>query len=194
MDADALARVQAHFAALENQPFGNVESVSGRTLQPFSLAGQRAAGNLLAKALRALGAGDESKAGAYVDRAARLPFDPHEQMFPAAGEGTMALFSLVVDALEECEEDDVSWLEAARHAAASADEVGKCELRHTLQAIEADYQLTRRERAALRRLRDSLPEGMELRDRRGDPDELADLIMSVLAVCRDYQTAFDAAG
>ena len=85
-------------------------------------------------------------------------------------------------------------MEAARYAAASAEEVGKCELRHTLQAIDADYQLTRRERAALRPLLDSLPEGMELRERRGEPDELGDLIMSVLAVCRDYQTAFDAAG
>lgn len=31
-----------------NRPFGDVEAVSGRTLQPFSFAGQQAAENLLA--------------------------------------------------------------------------------------------------------------------------------------------------
>ena len=182
-----------YVAAQTDQPFGGAEIVSGRTLQPFSLAGQRAAGNLLAKALRALEAGDRSKAHGYVARAARLPFDRHEEMYPAAGEGTMALFSLVTYALEDCEEDDGTWLEAARSAAALADEVGRIELGYTLQAIDRDYRLNRAERAALRAILDSLPEGTELRDRRADPDELTTLIMSVLAVCRDYRAAFESA-
>lgn len=98
----------------------------------------------------------------------------------------MTLFSLVTDALEDSAEDDSAWLEAARSAADLADETGRIELGHTLRVIDQGYHLGRVERVALREV-----EGTELRECRSDPDELASLIMSVLAVCRDYRAAFE---
>jgi hypothetical protein len=93
-----------------NGPFGDVESVSGRTLQPFSFAGQRAAENLLIKARRALDNNDVDRARAFVDRAVRLPFDEHEGAAPAALAVHMDLFCVVTDALEQAEADDSRWL------------------------------------------------------------------------------------
>src|SRR5680860_1290776 len=100
MDRDVQETLARHWAEQADRPFGNTDSVSGRTLQPFSLAGQQAARNLLTKARRALDAGDPDRAQGFAERAARLPFDRHEGAAPAAIEGHMELYRLVTDALE----------------------------------------------------------------------------------------------
>ena len=88
MDADGADRMDALMAERADRPFGDTDLVTGRALQPFSMAGQAAADNLLTKALRALAQGDEVRARAYVDRACRLPFDRHEETQPAAAEAS----------------------------------------------------------------------------------------------------------
>src|SRR5688572_29610945 len=75
VDADRLDELDRYFAERANAPFGDLELASGRTLQPFSIAGQQAASNLLVKASRALDDSDTERARAYVDRAVRLPYD-----------------------------------------------------------------------------------------------------------------------
>jgi|GEM_PF-832118 len=187
VDADLLRELDRYFAERANAPFGDLELASGRTLQPFSIAGQRAASNLLVKAIRALDNADHARARAYVDRAVRLPYDRHEESHPAAMEAHMALFCLVTDALEDSDEDDTEWLEVAIGVMATADERGCCTMRDVLAAIDDDYELRRQERAALRTAIADMPARPELRDLRLEPQEMGDCVMSVLSVCRDYR-------
>jgi len=189
VDADPLRELDRYFAERANAPFGDLELASGRTLQPFSIAGQRAASNLLVKAGRSLDNGDPGRARAYVDRAVRLPYDRHEESDPAAMEAHMALFCLVTDALEESDEDDSAWLEAAIEVLSTADERGRCTMRDVLAAIAQDYELHRQESASLRAAVADVPVRPELRDLRLDRREMGECIMSVLAVCRDYRAA-----
>lgn len=192
VDADRLGELDRYFAERANTPFGDLELASGRTLQPFSIAGQRAASNLLVKASRALDNGDSERARAYVDRAVRLPYDRHEESRPAAMEAHMALFCLVTDALEDSEEEDSRWLDAALTVLAAADEAGRRTMRDVLTAIDHDYHLSRTERASLRSAAAAVPDRPELRDLDLRPDELGDCVVSVLAVCRDYRAALAA--
>jgi hypothetical protein len=189
VNADPLSELDRYFADRADAPFGDLELVSGRTLQAFSIAGQRAASNLLVKAIRALDNDEPERARAYVDRAVRLPYDRHEQSHPVAWEAHMALFCLVTDALEDSSETDSQWLDAAIAVQAGADEAGRCAMRDVLEAIDHDYHLSRSERASLRSAAAAVPDRPELRDLDLPPSELADCVESVLAVYRDYASA-----
>ena len=189
MDRDRLHALRRIIDEQGRRPFGAAELVSGRTRQRFSLAGQDAATNLLTKAIRALDTDDSERARRYVDRAVRLPYDRHEQTEPVAMAVHMMLFCLVTDALEDSDEDDPAWLEAAIVVLSRADESGRCTMRDVLAAIDQDYQLHRQESAALRTAIADVPARPELRDLRLDPQEMGDCAMSVLAVCRDYRDA-----
>lgn len=175
-----------------DRPFGDVEAISGRTLQPFSVAGEQAATNLLNKASRALDNDEPDRARAFVDRATRLPFDDHEETAPAANAAHMALFNLVADAIEASEVDDSGWLDALLDVLATADASARCEIRDVLATIDKDYKVSRGERARLRSAIAPIPERPELRDLRLTSAELGELIMSVLAVCRRYRLALRA--
>jgi hypothetical protein len=192
VNADPLRELDRYFAARADAPFGDLELASGRTLQPFSIAGQRAASNLLIKASRALDSGEPERARAYVERAVRLPYDRHEQSHPAAMEAHMALFCLVTDAVEVADEDDDRWLDAALAVLAAADEAGRCTMRDVLVAIDHDYNLSRTERSALRSANAAIPDRPELRDLDLPPTELCDCVLSVLAVCMAYRDALAA--
>lgn len=187
--AEPLSELDRYFAERANAPFGDLELASGRALQPFSIAGQRAASNLLVKASRALDSSDPGRARAYVDRAVRMPYDRHEESHPAAMEAHMALFCLVTDALEDSGKNDSAWLEAAIEVLSAADERGRCTMRDVLAAIDQDYELRRQESGALRSAIADIPVRPELRDLRLDPQELGDCVMSALAACRDYRAA-----
>lgn len=192
MDDDTLGSLAKHFAMRADRPFGDIELVSGRTLQPFSIAGQQAATNLLDKASRALSNGDPDRARAFVDRATQLPFDEHEQALPVTIAVHMDLFGLVTDTLENSSADDSRWLDAAIDVLSTADEAGRCEMRDVLVAIDHDYQLERRERRSIRSAIAPIPDRPELRDQQLETPELRDCVMSILAVCRDYRAALEA--
>lgn len=113
MEADRLVELDRFFAERANTPFGDLELVSGRTLQPFSIVGQQAATNLLTKAVQALDTDESERARRYVDRAVRLPYDRHEETEPVAMAVHLMLFCDVSDAVEGSDEDDAAWLEAA---------------------------------------------------------------------------------
>jgi hypothetical protein len=189
MDADPLGDLDRYLAKHADAPFGDVELVSDRTLQPFSIAGQQAASNLLTKASRALDDNDIERARSYVARAVRLPYDGHERCHPAAMEAHMALFCLVTDALEDSEEGDSRWLDTALAVLPVADEAGRCVMRDVLVAVDHDYFLTRAERTSLRSATAAVPDRPELWDLDLPPDELGDSVVSVLVVCRDYRDA-----
>jgi hypothetical protein len=192
MARDVRERFAELMAARADTPFGDVESVSDRTLQPFSIAGHRSARNLLAKSLRALGAGDDQRARMLAERAARLPYDRHEETYPAASEAVMALFNLVTDELEGAPEGYTRWLDAAVEVLGSADEVGRCTLREVLVAVDQDFDLTRQERATLRAAIAPVPARPDLQDLRPESSELAEIVLSVLDACLRYVNALDA--
>ncbi|HEX3930822.1 MAG TPA: hypothetical protein VHW64_08965 [Nocardioides sp.] len=150
MVQDPLEELGRHFAKRADGPFGDLELKSGRTLQPFSITGQRAASNLLTKAIRDLDNGEPERARSYVDRAVRLPYDRHEESHPVAMEAHMMLFCLVTDELQAADEDDSGWLDAAIAAQASASEAARCTMRDVLMAVDHDYNIGQAERAALR--------------------------------------------
>lgn len=138
---DIRGRLVDHLRERAARPFGDVEAVSGRALQPFSLAGRRAAENLLTKARRALDKHDEASAATFIDRAVQLPFDEHEQMAPAAFAVHMNLFRAVIDAAEQAGPTDSLWLDAAIQVLNRAAAPAACDLRDVLVAIDQDYGL-----------------------------------------------------
>jgi len=191
MSEDAIDRLSDYLRERANRPFGDVEAVSGRALQSFSLSGQRAAENLLAKARRALDDHDVSRAEALVDRAARLPFDEHEEAAPAALAVHMDLFCAVVDAMEEAEADDSRWLDAAVQVLGNAAAPAACDIRDVLVAIDHDYALSAIEHRRIRAAIAPIPERAELRDLALSTPELCEHVMSILDAHRDYRRALE---
>jgi hypothetical protein len=189
MDMATLTRLSEYFAERADRPFGDVESMSGRTLQPFSIAGQQAAANLLTKARRALDDHNPDRARAFVDRAVRLPYDDHEKAAPAAIAAQMELFCLVTGTLEQSAVGESSWLEAAITVLADADEAARCDMRDVLTAIDHDYSLTTLERSRIHSAIASVPPRAELRDLPVHSTELTAHVLSVLTACARYRHA-----
>lgn len=190
--ADSLEdRFAALMAECANAPFGDTELKSGQVLQPFSRASHDIAANLLAKAVRAVQSNDRKRARRYVERAARLPFDRHEQEHPLAGEAHMLLYNAVVDELEVCDGDDSRWLDAALQVMAVADDAVRCELRDVLRVVDKEYDISKRERSHLRAEVAEVPARAELRDLAAEPDELVETAMSLVDGCVAYINAVD---
>ena len=190
----ALRPIAEYLVERADRPFGDVERGSGRTLQPFSIAGQQAAANLLGKARRALNEGDLDRVRALVNRAVQLRFDEHEQAAPAAIAAHMELFCLVTDTLEQAEIDDSRWLDAAVTVLASADEPARCDMRDVLAAIDHDYSLTSPERSRVHSAIASIPERAELRELALNPTELGEHVVAILAAASNYRAALKEAG
>lgn len=177
-----------------DQPFGDVDLVSGRTLAPISRAALIAAENLLAKADRALADGDPRRAGRFVNRAAALHYDEHEQTAPAAFAASMILFTAVTDTLECSREGNSRWLDAAVEALSCCDGWGQSEMRHTLTVIRQDYVIEPSESRAIGAAVAHAPERVELRDATLAPAELVMAVTSVLQVLQTYRAALTATG
>ena len=191
-DDSVRQRMDAYFQEQADQPFGNVELVSGRTLAPFSRAGLTAAENLLTKAERALADGDRERASHLIGRAAALNYDDHEETTPAAFAASMMLFNAVTDALERSSDGDSRWLEAAVKALSSTTGWGQSELRRTLLVIRQDYAVEPEEGRSIRDAVVDVPERAELRDVVLPPAELAAAVTSVLQILQTYRAALNA--
>ena len=192
MSEDALtvlSRFSEYLRQQADRPFGNVESVSGRTLQPFSQALSTSARNLLTKARRALTSGDRSRAVAYVDRAVALPYDQHEDVRPAAREAHMQLFMAVTDALEASAVDDSRWLDAALEVMSFADDRARFVLRDVLDAVAGDYQIERVEHHRLRAGIADVPARVGLEDLDLSSEQLCEHVVAVLDACNAYEAA-----
>ncbi|HJQ07007.1 MAG TPA: hypothetical protein VJ872_16280 [Nocardioides sp.] len=188
-DDDVEDRIERLMAERARAPFGDTVLAAGRTLQPFSRASHQIASNLLGKAVRAVQGGDREKARRYVERAARLPFDGHEEELPLAGEAHMMLFNLITDELEESDAGDSAWLHAAVEVLVSSDEAVRCEVRDVLTIVEKEYELTRPERLTLRAAIADVPARPELRELAVDGDELVEIALSLIDGCLAYVAA-----
>lgn len=182
-----------YFRQRDEQPLGDVEFVSNQTRAPFSRALLAAADNLLAKADRSLADGDPDRAGHFIDRAAALSYDAHEQTAPAAFAASMMVFTTVTDTLQRSHEADSRWLDAAVETLSATDGWGQSEMRHTLVAIRQDYVLEAGECDTIEIAVAQVPERAELRDCPLPPKELAMAVTSVLQTLQGYRATLMAA-
>ncbi|GGC84452.1 hypothetical protein GCM10011512_09110 [Tersicoccus solisilvae] len=187
-DPKAMARSLLH--DLADRPLGGAELASGRTLLPFSASLLIGAENLLAKAARAW-RNDRARAERYVDRALALPFDEHEEAYPAARAATLYLYQLITAAIDELEDDDESWLDAAITVLRSSTGAGQAELRDALEDVPVIGGISETEEDRLLRAIGAVPEEpgrVELDDR--PIGELRDRILAVLDVGAAFEDAF----
>ena len=185
---DIYERIRQQMAQEANRGLGDIPMRATAALSPISLAQQEAATNLLDKALRALGDGDEDRARRFVERAAALPYDEHEETHPAASMAHQQLFDAVTDALEDGGDE---WLDAASGAFASAPEQAKYCMRDVLEGVLQDYELSDAEQKRLRRLVRDVPERAELRDLGLSGEQLVTVVLEVLKGVNQYIDAYD---
>lgn len=102
-----------YFAQRRNRGLGDILGVSGRTQQRAMAGAHAGARNLIGKALAALEDGDEDQAVRFATRAAHLPWDNHEEVWPGALAAHMSLFHELTEAMEGAAEGDVSWVDDA---------------------------------------------------------------------------------
>ena len=69
----------------------------------------------------------------------------------------MLLFTAVTDALEESDEDDTAWLDAALDVLASAGAVGRSAMAFVLSDVPGDFEVTRQEEKRIRRAIAGIP-------------------------------------
>lgn len=184
-------RMSAYLDERAARPFGNLEISSGRALSSFSKSSFTAASNLLAKADDALIRGDRERADRFMERAAALNYDDHEQTAPAAFASHMMLFDAVTDALEGSVEGDRRWLDAAVATLLSAGVWGQSEMRYVLLAVRQDYATELSESRTIRDVVADVPERAELRDVVMSPAELVEAVTSVLQSLQIYRAALN---
>lgn len=168
--------------------FGEQRFNPTRALAPFSQASWRGATNLVKKAARSLARGDRDRCVALADRAARLPYDPHEQLMPGALAGQMLMFMALADASDESLLDDDTWLRAAIEVADASPVAAQREWRVAFEAFLQDYELEKREAKQLRSALDRLADGESVRNRGEiDPAELGPVIVELVEATVAYE-------
>jgi hypothetical protein len=175
-----------------DRPLGDIKLKSNLNERRFEQVAYRAADNLLDKARRAVESGDRVRARTYVERATRLPFDEHEQQHPGLYTAHMLLFSTVTDALEECEPNDSSWLDAALRVLPGVGESARQDLLQTLRVAAQDWGISARQ---ARRVREATAgvDSLDIMERRVNDDEITQqrVILELLDAVIAYNEAFD---
>ena len=180
-----------YLAKESDRGLGDIEFFKHRAISAFSSASSEAARNLLHKAQRALDDDDTERARAYVMRALQLPFDEAEEVPLVAWEAHMLLFTAVTDALEESDEDDTAWLDAALDVLANAGTVGRSAMASVLSDVPGDFEVTRQEEKRLRRAIAGIPPETEPFERGSSPDDMAEHVLEVVRTANTYQDALD---
>jgi hypothetical protein len=181
MDARAFDALEELLRAERDRPFGNAQIGSDQINSDVSQGLQRAAENLLARAVQATVGGEPDRARHYVERAIELPFDEYEEVDTAWWATEMLIFTKVTDALEDGGEADTAWLDAAEKVLPGAQASASLVLRGSLAAIVHDYELAPRELRRCRSLADNAdPNAWD----EGSPAEPGDRIEAILAVVR----------
>ena len=177
-------QLEAYLRAQSSRAFGDVASVSGRTLQPISIGLMTAADNLLAKALREWRS-DRARAMRYVDRAVKLPFDDHEQHVPVLAAAGMILYEQLVDEVEAG--DDEAWLHAAV-AILEKDGPARFVLAEQLRVISEDWAIPADHGRIIRAAVAPIPPRPPLRDLWDlTPEETRELVAGILEICIAFE-------
>ena len=130
-------------------PLGNRPYAPTAALAPISEGLQTAASNLVEKARRALEP-DPARARRFIERAVRVPFDDHEEVYPGVVAAHFSLYMALSDAVDELEVHDRRWVAAALEVYRSTNEVGREELADALAVLVAEGVGTARMRQEIR--------------------------------------------
>lgn len=84
----------------QRTPYGTHPVAPTASLAPFSQAAMRAAENLLVKAVDRMRSGEQDAAERLMGRAAELPFDDHEGVWPGPTIAAQLLFDVIADQSE----------------------------------------------------------------------------------------------
>lgn len=133
-----------------DRPLGDAVLRTRLATRPFYSPLWESADNLLTKAARATVAADQDKADRYITRALALPYDDQEECDTAAHSAHMLVFSAVTDLVEESDEDDSRWLDAAESVLDAGPDGVREHLLRTLDVVRRDYQISKREEQRIR--------------------------------------------
>lgn len=86
----------------QRTPYGTRPIAPTAPLAPFSRAAMLAADNLLGKAIVRIRRGDQAGADRLVARAAEIPFDDHERMWPGTNLAAVQVYRVLADQSELC--------------------------------------------------------------------------------------------
>jgi hypothetical protein len=139
-------------ARMVDRGLGDLQVRSNLAWSEESHATSQAAENLLAKARRDLAAGEVERAGSFIDRALRLPFNEMTEAPAALSQAHLMLFSSVSDAFEDSAEDDQAWLDAAEATLRQCGGPAREDLLEILRVLDHDYSLLPVERRRVRAL------------------------------------------
>lgn len=159
---------------------------------PSRPASQQIAESLLQQARQRFGNDDLARAKALIDRATRLPFDDHEQAWPAALAAHMGLFCAVTDALQGGPEGDSRWLDAALTVLAQADERAACVLGDVLMAVDQDFLIKPVDHRKIKSALASIAGHADPGDPQLRSPQLREYVMSVIAIHQAYDGALAA--
>lgn len=178
--------------------FAELARHAGRDANRRSSIRVQGAENLLKKAVRAIGAGDEDMAQRLIGRAAAMPWDEHEEGSPGIRGGCMLVYRAVVDRFEDSGRDDSLWLDVALEVLAGAEAWGRADLASVLHGIviqTAFFDPTREEIRRIREAAGSAPLDADLGD---GPDATvehrSEVIESICRVVLSLEQGYDAAG
>ena len=173
--------IGAYLDAERTRPLGDVTLRSNHVMRGFSDGLLQGAENLLLKAADAIERGDAERAAHLVQRAIRLPFDPHEGRVPALWAAHMILFDNVVDAVED---GAPGWLDIAFAILENCGPDAAAHLRYVLVVVRRDWILDpAEERLIDAKLGTTVPEFDELaEDIEERPSDLARVVLEMLAL------------
>jgi hypothetical protein len=175
----SFAAVKALWQEATSRGLGDIQLKSNLTARRIEQTPYLAARNLLTKAL--LRVDDRKRAEQYVDRALQLPFDEHEGVHPAVHETHMLLYIAITDEIEDADESDSLWLDAALTTMDRCGPLARENLCEILHLVTGEYVLEPGER---RKLRDALAgtkkTDVVLSRSGGDPAAQACAIIEVL--------------
>jgi len=187
MPTDRLSSLGELLTTDADLPLDDLRHASRRTMSAVSFSLAVAAENLLIKALRAARSGDLDRARAYVTRALRLDFDEHERVHPARQQAQMLLFNAVTDALEDSQEGDHRWLDAALAVLPDCEEHARAEFLGVLNAVDQDWDVEPDESRRIRTTLGHPAPALELQDTRSVPEaEYVQVILQVLTAASAY--------
>lgn len=178
----------------KDKGLGRIAATSGRFRNRMSSALLDGARNLLDKAMIALEQDDPERAARFITRAASMPWDDHEELFPGVMGASMLMYTEVEEALQGSDEGDEEWLDAALAVLEQAEGIGRDALASTVNGFEIQedvFDLSARERRRIRSAVGSAPLDL-LSDMSPDTpvDERITTIESVVRTSLAYHRAY----
>ena len=93
-----------------------------------------AAANLVAKVGQALVDGDDDRARRLAERAAAMPYDTREEVWPGVVVAAQEIFNTITDLVEEWPANDAEWVSILERVAQESD-LARLEMRHVAAVL-----------------------------------------------------------